>query len=70
MLHVCCVLILEAVRAIPEKNNGWWLVQKDLKKYGSLVFDQIKLHWWLVFRCVEGEERILSAKNREKFYQI
>ena len=25
--------------------------------------DQIKLHGWLVFRCGEGEERILSAKK-------
>ena len=23
-----------------------------------------------IFRCVEGEERILSAQKREKFYQI
>ena len=45
-----------------------WLVRKDFKLYGSLVSDQIKLHGWLVFRCVEGEERILSAKKRE-FYQ-
>ena len=36
----------------------------DFKLYGSLVSDQIKLHGWLVFRCVEGEERILSAKKR------
>ena len=47
-----------------------WLVWKDFKLYGSLVSDQIKLHGWLVFRCVEGEERIISAKKREKFYQI
>ena len=47
--------------------NGW-LVRKDFKLYGSLVSGQIKLHGWLVFRCVEGEERILSAKKRE-FYQ-
>ena len=46
------------------------LVGKDFKLYGSLMSDQIKLHGWLVFRCVEGEERIYSAKKREKFYQI
>ena len=34
---------------------------------GSLVSDQIKLHGWLVFRCVEGEERILSAKKERSF---
>ena len=42
-----------------------WLVRKDFKLYGSLVSAQIKLHGWLVFRCVEREERILSAKKRE-----
>ena len=36
----------------------------------KLVSDQIKLHGGLVFRCVEGEVRILSAKKREKLYQI
>ena len=46
-----------------------WLVWKDFKLYGSLVSDQIKLHGWLVFRCVEGGERILFAK-KEKFFQI
>ena len=44
-------------------------MRNDFKLNGSLVSDQIKLHGWLVFRCVEGEERILSAKKREKFYQ-
>ena len=39
-----------------------WLVRKDFKLYGSFVSDQIKLHGSLVFHCVEGEERILSAK--------
>ena len=28
---------------------------------------QIKLHGWLVFRCVEGEKRILSAKKERSF---
>ena len=36
------------------------------KLYGSLVFDQIKLHGWLVFRCVEGEERLLSVKKKRE----
>ena len=45
-----------------------WLVRKDSKLYGSLVSDQIKLHGWLVFRCVEGEERILSAKKKERSF--
>ena len=40
---------------------------KVFKLYGSLVFDQIILHGLLVSRCVVGEERILSAKKREKF---
>ena len=75
-------LFLFDLRAIPEKNT-WgggetandiffygWLVRKDFKLCGSLVSDQIKLHGWLVFRCVEREERILSARKREKFYQI
>ena len=44
-----------------------WLVRKDFKLYGSLVSDQIKLHGWLVFRCMEGEERILSAKKERSF---
>ena len=44
-----------------------WLVRKDFKFNGSLVSDQIKLHGWLVFRCVEGEERILSAKKERSF---
>ena len=44
-----------------------WLVRKDFKLYGSLVLDQIKLHGWFVFRCVEGEERILSAKKERSF---
>ena len=44
-----------------------WLVRKVFKLYGSLVFDQIYLHGWLVFRCVEGEERILSAKKERSF---
>ena len=44
-----------------------WLVRKDFKLYGSLLSDQIKLHGWLVFRCVEGEERILSAKTERSF---
>ena len=43
-----------------------WLVLKVFKLYGSLVSDQIKLHGWLVFRCVEGEERILSAKKERE----
>ena len=72
----------KCIRAVPEKNT-WgrgetaaniffygWLVRKDFKLYASLVSNQIKLHGWLVFRCVKGEERILSAKKREKFYQI
>ena len=29
--------------------------------------NQIWLHGWLVFRCVEGEERILSAKKERSF---
>ena len=44
-----------------------WLVQKDFKLYGSLVSHQIKLHGWLVFCCVEGEERILYAKKERSF---
>ena len=39
----------------------------DGRRYGSLVSDQIKLHGWLVFHCVEGEERILSAKKEGSF---
>ena len=73
--------LIFGLRAIPEKKTwegktaGYiffygWLVRKVFKLYGSLVSDQIKLHGWLVFRCVEGEERILSAQKREKFYQI
>ena len=42
-------------------------MRKDLKLYGSLVSDQIKLHGWFVFPCVEGEERILSAKKERSF---
>ena len=64
------------LRAIPEKKTSegktagdiffyGWLVFKFFKLYGSLVSDQILLHGWLVFSCVEGEERILSAKKKE-----
>ena len=75
-----CIFLFQ-LRAIPEKNT-WdgktagdiffygWLVRKVFKLYGSLVSYQSYLHGWLVFRCVEGEERILSAQKREKFYQI
>ena len=41
-------------------------MRKDFKLYGSLVSNQIKLQEWLVFRCVEGEERILSAKKKRE----
>ena len=70
------------VRGIPEKIPGGgggggkstgdilfygWLVRRDFKLYESLVSNQIKLHGWLVIRCVEGEERILSAKKERSF---
>ena len=42
-------------------------MRKDFKLYGSLVSDQIILHGWLVFCCVEGEERILAAKKERSF---
>ena len=45
-----------------------WLVWKDFKLYGSLLSNQINLHGWLVFRCVEGEERLLSAKKKERSF--
>ena len=45
-------------------------MRKDFKLYGSLVSDNIKLHGWLVFHCVEGEERILSAKKERSFINL